>query len=139
VPAGWRDEALGAKWDKVRDVRRVVTGALELERAEKRIGSSLQAHPRVYIEAAGLAAAVDGLDLAEIAITSGLSVAEGPPPAGAFTLDEVAGVGVVVENAAGSKCQRCWRVLPEVGARAEAPDICGRCADAVEFLGVPAQ
>jgi isoleucyl-tRNA synthetase len=139
VPAAWRDEALGAKWDKVRDVRRVVTGALELERAEKRIGSSLQAHPRVYIEAAGLAAAVDGLDLAEIAITSGLSVAEGPPPAGAFTLDEVAGVGVVVENAAGSKCQRCWRVLPEVGARAEAPDICGRCADAVEFLGVPAQ
>ena len=49
LPAGWKNEALAAKWAKVRDVRRVVTGALELERAAKRIGSSLEAAPIVHV------------------------------------------------------------------------------------------
>ena len=51
-PAGlenFRDDALAAKWDIIRNVRRVVTGALELERAAKNIGSSLEASPLVYV------------------------------------------------------------------------------------------
>ncbi|RDD60507.1 isoleucine--tRNA ligase [Ferruginivarius sediminum] len=136
VPAGWRDAGLQAKWDKVRRVRRVVTGALELERAEKRIGSSLQAHPTVHIADSELAEAVADVDLAEICITSAVTVSGEPAPAGAFTLDDVPGVAVVPELAEGSKCQRCWQVLPDVGRDAAAPDTCGRCADAVKHLGV---
>ena len=45
----FRDDALAAKWETIRDVRRVVTGALELERAAKQIGSSLEASPMVYV------------------------------------------------------------------------------------------
>ena len=139
VPAAWRDDALAAKWDKVRAVRRVVTGALELERAEKRIGSSLQAHPVVHVAAPELAAALAGVDLAETCITSAISIDPAPPPAGAFVIDEprLAGVGVVPGTAAGQKCERCWRVLPEVGTFGH-PGVCGRCADAVDAATVPA-
>ncbi len=133
IPAGWRDDRLAAKWETVRAVRRVVTGALELERAAKRIGSSLQAHPVVHV-GPEYVDALAGIDLAEIAITSSITVIEGPAPEGAFTLSDVPGVGVVVELAEGEKCQRCWRVLPEVGARTDHPEICNRCADAVATL-----
>jgi isoleucyl-tRNA synthetase len=130
VPADWRDDTLAARWAKVRDVRRVVLGALEIERGEKRIGSSLQAAPEVYVTADHMAA-LDGLDLADITITSDATVIEGAVPPGAFTLPDVSGVGVVPKKAEGEKCERCWKVLPEVGSIADAPGVCRRCADAV--------
>ncbi len=130
TPADWRDDALAAKWEKIRRVRRVVTGALERERAEKRIRSSLQASPKVYVTAEFMAAFA-GLDLAEIAITSDAELVEGDAPAGAFALDEAPGIGVVPDAAEGEKCERCWRVLPEVGGDARAPGTCGRCTAAV--------
>jgi isoleucyl-tRNA synthetase len=134
VPAGWADPALAAKWRTVRDLRRVVTGALERERAEKRIGSSLQARPVVYAPAE-YAAAVEGIDLAELCITSAVDLRVGPVPDGAFTLPDVRGVGVVPGLAEGGKCERCWKVLPSVGQIAGHDDLCDRCADAVERLG----
>jgi isoleucyl-tRNA synthetase len=128
LPAAWRDPALAARWQLVREARRVITGALEIERREKRIGSSLQAAPTVWIDPARRAA-IDGLDLAELAITSDLSIGVGDPPPAAFTLEDVPGVAVLPGLAAGERCARCWRVLPEV---APAPDgVCGRCADAL--------
>jgi len=130
IPAEWKNAAEAERWSKVRDLRRVVTGALEIERVEKRIGSSLQAAPAVYAGADYLAA-FKGLNLAEIFITSGASLVEGEAPAGAFTLPDVAGVGVVPTGSSGEKCQRCWMVLPEVGKSAEHPALCARCEDAV--------
>ncbi|MGI9386655.1 MAG: isoleucine--tRNA ligase [Methyloligellaceae bacterium] len=130
--AGWRDDALAAKWEKVRRLRRVVTGALEIERAEKRIGSSLQAAPDVYADD-DTVAAMDGVDLAEVSITSAATLIAGTPPAGAFTLDDVPGIGVVPKLAGGEKCARCWQILPDVGTHGHA-DICGRCAAVVEKL-----
>ena len=131
LPAAWRDPALAERWERVRRVRRVVTGALELERKEKRIGSSLQAAPVVHL-AAEDARALGGLDLAELAITSGIELREGLPPAGAFTLEDVPGVAVVPGVARGEKCQRCWQVLPEVTP--DSGHLCRRCADAVAAL-----
>ena len=58
VPKAWRDDALAEKWRKVRLVRRVVTGALEIERAGKRIGSSLEADPIVHVSDPKLAEAL---------------------------------------------------------------------------------
>ena len=68
------------KWEKIRTVRRVVTGALEIERKDKRIGSSLEAAPEVHIADADLLAALEGEDLAEIAITSDIAIREGQGP-----------------------------------------------------------
>ncbi len=138
VPAAWRDDALAEKWAKIRRVRRVVTGALEIERAEKRIGSSLQAAPEVWI-ADEYAEAIGGVDLAEVSITSSISVRRGEVPAGAFRIDDVPGVGVVPALADGGKCERCWQILPEVGSHADHPSICNRCVDAVESLPTAAE
>ncbi|MEM7224410.1 MAG: isoleucine--tRNA ligase [Pseudomonadota bacterium] len=135
VPSNWRDDALAERWARVREVRRVVTGALEVERAEKRLGSSLQAHPKVYIERPELSAALEGLNFADIAITSAITLLETAPEGdGAFTLEEVPGVSVTVAPAEGAKCQRCWKVLPEVGSVPHAPGTCRRCAEAVREL-----
>ena len=131
VPSEWRDEKLADKWRQVRQVRRVVTGALEIERKEGRIGSSLEAAPKVYIADKDLRAALSGVDLAEIAITSGARLLLGEAPEGAFRLDEVKGVGVVFERAKGRKCARSWKILAEVGADPEFPDLSPRDAEAV--------
>jgi isoleucyl-tRNA synthetase len=133
IPAEWRDDALAAKWAKIRDLRRVVTGALEIERANRAIGSSLQAAPIVYAEPA-YHEALAGLDLAEIAIASDAVLRAGASPQGAFTLPDVPGVAVIPQPAGGNKCQRCWKVLEEVGENPAHPDICNRCADAVEAV-----
>jgi isoleucyl-tRNA synthetase len=131
LPAAWRDEALAEKWQQVRKVRSVVTGALEIERAGKKIGSSLEAAPKVFIADAGLRAALAGVDLAEVCITSGLELVAGAPPAGAFTLPDVAGVAVVPERAAGRKCARSWRITQDVGADPAFPELSARDAAAV--------
>jgi isoleucyl-tRNA synthetase len=131
VPAEWRDEALAERWSKVRRVRRVVTGALEIERAQKRIGASLEAAPVVHIADESLFKAVQGLDLAEISITSGIQVVQGEGPAEAFRLEDVKGVAVVPALAQGRKCARSWKVTPEVGADPDYPDVTPRDAAAL--------
>ena len=131
VPAEWRNEALADKWKKVRAVRRAVTGALEIERKEGRIGSSLEAAPKVYVADAALREALQGLDLAEIAITSGATLVPEEGPRDAFRLDDVAGVAVVFARATGRKCARSWKILPEVGSDAEFPELSSRDAEAV--------
>jgi isoleucyl-tRNA synthetase len=109
----------------------VVTGALEVERAAKRIGSSLEAAPQVFIADANLQEALVGVDFAEVCITSGIEVVAGEPPQGAFTLDDVAGVGVVPKSAQGIKCARSWRITKDVGTDPAFPDLSGRDAAAV--------
>ena len=131
IPAEWRDEALSEKWKKVRELRRVVTGALEVERREKRIGASLEAAPDVFVSRPDLVEAMKGVDLAEIAITSQATLVEGEGPADAWRLDDVPGVAVVSKLAEGRKCARSWRILPEVGGDPDYPDLSLRDAAAV--------
>ena len=131
APAEWQNDALAAKWEKVRRVRRVVTGALEIERANKKIGSSLEAAPVVYLEDDDLRAALNGVDLAEVFITSAASIGTGAAPAGAFRLDEVKGVAVDPQLAEGTKCARSWKISPDVGSDKEFPDITPRDARAM--------
>ncbi|MDG4602356.1 MAG: isoleucine--tRNA ligase [Defluviicoccus sp.] len=130
LPQDWRDDALAAKWEIVRRLRRVVTGAIEVERAANRLGASLQAHPVIYANEEFRQAA-QGIDLAELCITSAAELTDAPAPENAYRLPDVEGVAVVVQRARGEKCERCWQVLPEVGTIADAPGVCGRCADAV--------
>ena len=131
VPAPWRDDALFERWQKIRQVRRVVTGALEIERKEKRIGSSLEAAPKVYIARPELLEALQGRDFAEVCITSDIDVREADAPADAFRLDEVAGVAVVPALAEGIRCARSWKILPTVGTDPEYPDLSPRDAQAM--------
>src|SRR5258708_5483088 len=135
----FRDEKLAAKWEVIRNVRRVVTGALEVERAAKRIGSSLEASPLVYVSDKKIFETLFDVDLAEVSITSNAMVTNADAPAGAFRLNDVPGVAVVVEKAEGTKCARSWKILPSVGEDPEYPDVSPRDAQALrewKALGV---
>jgi isoleucyl-tRNA synthetase len=131
IPKSWRDDVLAEKWTRVRSLRRVVTGALEVERAEKRIGSSLEGRIEVYVDEDNMAA-MEGVDLAEIAISSSAELCQGSAPQGAFVMDDVSGVGVICKKAEGEKCSRCWKVVEDLGHIANHPEACPRCADAAD-------
>ncbi|MES2195596.1 MAG: isoleucine--tRNA ligase [Pseudomonadota bacterium] len=135
----FRDDALAAKWEIIRNVRRVVTGALELERAAKTIGSSLEASPLVYVSDQTIFNTLFDIDLAEVFITSNAMATNDDAPATAFRLNEVPGVAVVVEKAVGTKCARSWKISTDVGGDAEYPDVSPRDAAALrewKALGV---
>ncbi len=135
VPAEWRNDALEARWEKIRDVRSVVTGALEIERREKRIGASLEAAPVVHVGDAELLKALEGQDFAEICITSAITIVAGEGPAEAFRLAEVATVSVEPKLAEGVKCARSWRITTDVGSDADYPDVSARDAAALREIG----
>ncbi|MER8727428.1 isoleucine--tRNA ligase [Mesorhizobium sp. M1027] len=137
IPADWKDEALAEKWRKVRQVRRVVTGALEIARAQKVIGSSLEAVPVVTLDDPALEASIADVDMAEMAITSDLVIVHGKASAGSFTLDDIKGVAVVVEKAEDRglvKCARSWRYTADVGSDPEFPDVSARDAAVLHEL-----
>ncbi len=123
IPANWKNDALEAKWEKIRKVRTVVTGALEVERREKRIGSSLEAAPVVHIADADLLAALKDQDFAEICITSAITVVGDEGPADGFRLPEVPKVVVEQKLAEGVKCARSWRITTDVGSDPDYPDV----------------
>jgi isoleucyl-tRNA synthetase len=131
VPATWRDDALAERWRRIRQARRVITGAIEISRAEKRIGSSLEAAPVVHVADPDLLAVLRGIDLAEIAITSAATLVAGEGPPEAFRLDDVPGVAVEVRLAEGKKCARSWKILPSVGSDPGYPDVSPRDAQAL--------
>ena len=128
LPESWANPDLADRWARIRSARLVVTGAIEKMRAAGEVKSSLQAHPVLYAPAA-IIDAFAGLDAADIFITSAADLVAGPPPAEAFLAEDDALIGVVVNLAGGEKCQRCWKILPEVPAGEDG--LCGRCDSVV--------
>jgi isoleucyl-tRNA synthetase len=149
LPDTWRDDVLAAKWERIREIRRICTNRLEAMRAEGEIGSSLQAWVHVGLPEEDLSRLSD-VDWAELLIVSlaeairyedfqqrfetkhKRSFSENHPAAG--LLDKPHGSHPVAdaEKAPGQKCARCWRVLQEVGTVKAHPTLCLRCTDAVE-------
>jgi isoleucyl-tRNA synthetase len=132
TPASWRNEAEAGRWAKIQTVLEVVTGALEVERREKRIGAALESSPRVFVSDPDLIAAFEGVDPAEVFRTSAAELVLGEGPTAAFRLPEVPSVAVDPRAAEGCKCGRCWRILPEVKAEG---GLCLRCEDALQTKG----
>ncbi len=130
TPADWLDEPLAAKWAMVRRARRAVTAALEIQRREKVVGASLEAAPVVHVRDADMLAALKTVNFADISITSDITLTADPLPNEAFRLPDVEGVGVVFEKAEGEKCQRCWKILPDVGTHSHEAT-CKRCDEAL--------
>lgn len=130
IPEDWKSETLLEKWEKIRKIRQTVTGAIELKREQGDIGSSLQAHPHLYVNQV-TADFLKDLDLSEIAITSSFTLSTDPAPKDATVSDEDDSIAVKIEKANGNKCERCWVILPEVGENLDHPCLCNRCSDAV--------
>jgi len=144
VPAEWRDDALAEKWRKIKQVRSAVTAVLEQAREKKLIGSSLEAAPLVFMGPRydGL---LDGLDAAEIFITSGVELVYGvkaPPPLPRYDLRNAridmtgqdGGVWADFAPATGVKCARSWRYTDDVGSDPDFPDVSARDAAALREL-----
>ncbi len=132
TPDEWHQPDIAKKWDMIRNVRGAVTGALELERAQKRIGSSLEAAPTVYVQMQEWAIDVlKSCDFAEVCITSDITIIEGEGPADAFRLDDLKNVAVVPAKAEGQKCARSWKISKDIGKDKDFPDITPRDAEAV--------
>ncbi len=117
TPTNWRDDALAEKWSKIREVRGIVTSAIEDLRRDKVIGSSLQANADVTVSSQAVLDAFEGLDPAEIFITSDATLSLGDGDSAEITV------------AAGEKCERCWTVKPEVTTNG---DLCNRCDSVVK-------
>ena len=128
-PRIWDNPSIASRWESLRDIRRVLTGALEVERAARTIGSSLQAKLIMYV-GKEWADTLASTDWAELAITSQCIIVRAQMPANAFTLEEVKGIGAVVEIAEGQKCDRCWKTLPEVG-ESNQNSLCKRCDEVI--------
>jgi len=130
------DDALAARWERLRKVRGEGTRVLEVARREGAIRQSLEATITLYADdelAAFLAP--HAADLATLFITSGADVkplAEAPPEA--TGAEEVKGLKVAVAKAPGVKCERCWTWRTDVGASAAHPALCGRCVTVVEGI-----
>ncbi|MGM9986591.1 MAG: isoleucine--tRNA ligase [Bacillaceae bacterium] len=124
------EEALLTKWAAFMDIRDEVLKALEVARNEKVIGKSLQASVTIYPteKAAALLHSVDE-KLHQLFIVSHCEVAQGEAPADAQQFEHTS---IVVKQAEGQTCERCWTVTPEVGEVAEYPTLCPRCAGIVK-------
>lgn len=132
IPASWRKTKLEAKWEKVHRLRRVVLGALEEARVAKRIGSSLEGKAVLFVSDPDLYMALEDVDMAEVAITSGFELRPySDVPDTAFRLASEKDVAVVIEPAAGRKCARSWKYSEEVGTDPDYPDVTLRDAAAL--------
>ncbi len=132
VDEEWQKPALAEKWQQIQSARRVVTGAMEVKRAEKEIRSSLEAAPKLYVEDEKLADMLRHVHFADICITSDIEIVISKVPPYVFTLEDVRGIGVEIRRADGEKCARCWKYTQDVGSDNEHPAICSRCAEAVK-------
>lgn len=119
VDSKWKNPALDQKWSLILQAREAILAAIEPQRKDKTIGSSLEAAPVISTNAE-FDKAFEGIDLAEVSITSYVKISKGNDFAVTFA------------KAEGEKCARCWKVLPEVGSHKDHPELCNRCSDAVD-------
>ncbi len=131
IPDEWKNDQLAEEFKSLRKIRRAMTGALEIARADGTIGSSLQAQVRVFDPEKIVPT---DLDWTELAITSIVKIVNDPVPKSAYKSEDSLNLGVIVEIAPGNKCQRCWKVLEEVGKNPTYNDLCQRCSDVVQQL-----
>jgi isoleucyl-tRNA synthetase len=130
TPADWRNDALAAKWTQIRRARRVVTAALEIQRTNKVIGASLEAAPTLFVTDSKVKETLQSVPFHDICITSAITITDEGAPDDAFALPEIDGMSVTFDKATGEKCQRCWKVLPDVGSHTH-DGVCGRCDTAL--------
>ncbi len=128
----WTFEGIGEKWDALFDLRDDVMKALEIARAEKKIGKSLDAKVAIYTKFADQTALLRAFEdqLKTVFIVSGVELYEGDAPEDAYT-ETVSGIGVAVRTPDGCKCDRCWSYSTE-GKEIEDGFLCARCLNIIE-------
>tara|TARA_B100001059_G_scaffold232846_1_gene271529 strand:- start:137 stop:628 length:492 start_codon:yes stop_codon:yes gene_type:complete len=123
------------KWESILKLRRTVTAALEIQRRNKTIGSSLEADIQICVKNDNILQFIQDIDIAEVCITSHAEIVKDQLTDKYFILEDQPDIGVLVLNAKGNKCQRSWRISEDVGKDNDYPDLSIRDANAVrEFI-----
>ena len=125
INAKYENEELGLKWSRLIKIKEEVAKKLEVARANKEIGLSLEAKVILFAEGEeyDFIKGKEGL-LKEIFIVSDVEIHENRR-----NEDSEVAIGVKVERAEGEKCERCWMYSNTVGESAEYPTLCERCRD----------
>ena len=125
---------LSENWERMLAYRDDVMKALELARANKMIGKALDAKVTVYTSDKGIYGSISafGDQLATVYTTSAATVVLGDAPEGAFT-ETQSGIAVLVENADGCKCGRCWAYSTKGITDDEGGFLCERCKNILEL------
>ena len=120
-----------ARWEKIMRLRADVNKALELARAEKRIGKPLDAEVTLYVSEAAAKDFEDikGEDFCTLFIVSKVDAVCGEGEG--YAAEQFAGVTVAVKPSEAPKCVRCWAHNEHVGEDAEHPELCPRCLKAI--------
>lgn len=129
IPVEWKDEKLESKWTDIQSLRKTITEAIEVERASKTIGSSLECEVDIYVSEIDKVRMLELIDMAELAIVSKATLINAQPPSNA-TINEELDIGVVVKKTAGVKCDRCWKISTDVtlhNTEYGAVNLCERC------------
>tara|TARA_Y100000590_G_C15708449_1_gene1009475 strand:- start:1169 stop:2671 length:1503 start_codon:yes stop_codon:yes gene_type:complete len=126
----FNNENINQKWQIIKNIRKVITGAIEIQRLNKVIRSSLEASIKLFVSSS-IISKINNVSLSEISITSDVKIIESDNHENNFCIEEIKNISVNVEKAKGYKCARCWQVLNEI-KRSE--EICSRCQDAIDSI-----
>ena len=121
----WKRADLDSKWEVYKEIRKAVNGAIEVERKNKKIGSSLEASIELYLGESKLKE-IDQDLLKHISIISELKVFEEAPDDHCFVSESNKNIGVIVSKTKGDKCERCWKYFESLSN-----DVCERCAKVI--------
>ncbi len=127
IDLNYQNNELETKWEIIKNIRKVITGGLEKKRAEKVIGSSLEAHIEIYLTE-NIINKIGNMHLDEISITSSFEVMKYENDINKFSIKEIEGVCVNVLKTEGQKCQRCWKYKKKLIRN----EICKRCDEAIQ-------
>ena len=121
IPAKWKNEKIFNQWNKLNNIRQVCNSAIEIQRSDKKLGSSLEADLEIYLNE-DYSKLVKDIDLSEYCITSvAKSKTQDSKIQNLFELENIPGIKVLVKKAEGNKCPRCWKIVKNK---------CIRCEDA---------
>jgi len=127
VDERYLDPKLEEKWDKLFILRDEVNKSLEIKRAEKFIGNSLEASIFLHLPEDYSKLVMENLDfLPSFFIVSEVKIVD-EIPVDSYSSKTIEGLNIKIEHALGEKCQRCWNWSETVGKFADEPEICERC------------
>ena len=133
TPKNWIDPSLNSKWLNIKKVRKVVTGAIEVERKNKKIGSSLEAFPYVYINDKSLFSDVNSVEFSDVCITSDIKLIQNSCEKDSFAVEEINNVSVLINKAKGEKCERCWKITKSTYKQNDQSNLCNRCNNVINL------
>ena len=113
IPEIWKNDAIEEQGQLLQSIRKVINGAIEVERLAKTIGSSLEANLLVYTNDNEVYKKLNKIDIQELAIVSSAKciLAQAPYP---VTINDDLHIGVIVQKSECNKCDRCWKFVKDV-------------------------